>query len=62
MSKKLDTTGDVASSAQRAAAEAPEKWMAEIPDFTAEQWAWLQAQTRDFERDYVPTHSLLPGI
>ena len=32
------------------------------PDFTPEQWKWLKARASRFERAYVPTGSLFPGI
>jgi hypothetical protein len=36
--------------------------MADIPDFTPEQWEWLREQSRKLEKDYVPTRSLIPGL
>ena len=36
--------------------------MSDIPDFTPEQWEWLKEQSRPFEKDYVPTRSLIPGL
>lgn len=32
----------------------------DIPDFTPEQWAWIQERSRQWEDDYVPTSSLFP--
>jgi hypothetical protein len=37
-------------------------WKFEVPDFTPEQWAWLKDQSRQFEKDYVPTRSLIAGL
>jgi hypothetical protein len=36
--------------------------MADIPDLTPEQLNWLAEQTSQFEKDYVPTRSLIPGL
>lgn len=33
---------------------------ADIPDFTPEQWAWIQERSRQWEENYVPTSSLFP--
>ena len=30
--------------------------------FTPEQWKALQDQSREREKDYVPTRSLIPGL
>jgi hypothetical protein len=32
------------------------------PDFTPEQWTWLKARTREFEKNYRPTRSLIEGL
>lgn len=40
----------------------PAASMDSIPEFTPEQWAWLQAQTRELEASYVPTRSLIPCL
>ena len=61
MTKKKESSSESGSDDQRADA-ASHNVSADIPDFTAEQWAWLQAQTREREKDYVPTRSLIPGI
>jgi hypothetical protein len=34
----------------------------DVPDFTPEQWEWLKAKTREYEKDFVPTRSLFPGL
>lgn len=36
--------------------------MSTIPDFTPEQWEWLKEQSHQFEKDYVPTRSLIPEL
>ena len=36
--------------------------MSDIPDFTPEQWEWLKEQSSRFEKDYVPTRSLIPEL
>ena len=35
---------------------------ADIPDFTPEQWAWIQERTLGLEKDYVPTRTLIDGL
>ena len=35
---------------------------ADAPDFTPEQWMWLKARTREFEKDYRPTRTLIEGL
>ena len=32
------------------------------PDFTPAQWRWLKARTREFEKDYRATHTLIAGL
>ena len=36
--------------------------LAEAPDFTPEQWAWLKERTLEFEKDYRPTRTLIEGL
>lgn len=36
--------------------------MSDIPDFTPEERAWLKEESSRFEKDYVPTRSLIPGF
>jgi len=63
MSKRIMSSGDSAPLVLRTnAGEAHEELMADIPDFTSEQWAWLQAKTLELEKDYVPTRSLATGL
>ena len=44
------------------AGQAYEEMMGDIPDFTREQWVWLQKKTHELEKTYVPTHSLISGL
>ena len=62
MTKKVESSGNSALSAQPDAGEGPEEMMAHIPDFTPKQWAWLQGQTRELEVNFIPTRSLIPGL
>jgi hypothetical protein len=36
--------------------------MRDISDFTPEQWKWLRERSHRFEKDYVPSRSLIPGL
>ncbi len=61
--KVLDrSTGDVAGAVPPSATPSDIDSMADIPDFTPEEWEWLKDQTRGNEEGYVPTRSLIPGI
>jgi hypothetical protein len=40
----------------------PRPFDADIPDFTAEQWAWVQARTQAKDVGYFPTRSLIDGL
>ena len=35
--------------------------MADIPDFTTEQWEWLKKCALEFEKSYVPTRTIIEG-
>lgn len=42
----------------------PAPWMADLPDFTAEQWAWVlhRAEELALSKDYRPTRTLIDGL
>jgi hypothetical protein len=42
--------------------QAPIEPMADAPDFTPRQWAWLTERTRELENDYRPTRTLIEGL
>ncbi len=63
MSKRIKNSDDSAPLVLPTnAGETYEEMMADIPDFTPEQWAWLQATTLELEKDYAPTRSLVTGL
>ena len=47
---------------QRDRLQAPTESGAGAPDFTPAQWQWLKARTREFEKDYRPTRTLIEGL
>lgn len=61
MTKKA-VSPDHASSDQPDVGKTYEDVMANISDFTPEQWAWIRAQTLENEKNYVPTSSLMEGL
>jgi hypothetical protein len=63
MSKRIKNSGDSAPLVLPTnAGETYEEMMLDIPDFTPEQCAWLQAATLELEKDYAPTRSLVTGL
>ena len=36
--------------------------MADIPELSPEQWAWIRAQARELQENYVPSRGLIPGV
>ncbi|HUR39741.1 MAG TPA: hypothetical protein VM240_01085 [Verrucomicrobiae bacterium] len=36
--------------------------IADAPDFTPAQLKWLKERTREFEKDYRPTRTLIEGL
>lgn len=63
MCKRIKKSGDSATLVLPInAGEVYEEMMVDIPDFTPEQWARLQATTLEQEKDYAPTRSLVMGL
>lgn len=63
MTKRIKSSDESAPLVMRTdAVVAHEEMMADIPEFTPEQWAWLQAKTLELQKDYVPTRSLATGL
>lgn len=55
-------TDDVAGALPASPKQAVMEGMSDIPDFTPEEWEWLKEQTREYEKGYLPTRSLIPGL
>lgn len=63
MTKRIKSSDESTPLVLRTNADvAHEEMMADIPDFTPEQWAWVQAKTLELEKDYLPTRSLAAGL
>ena len=62
MSKKIESLSAPSKQAQGDAGASVDDAMAYIPELTPEQWAWIRAQTRELQENYVPSRSLIPGV
>lgn len=62
MGKKSDRKNGVADDVPPNVSLADTDSASYVPDFTPSQWQWLKDQSRQFEKDYVPTRSLIPGL
>ena len=61
--KKPDrSTLDIAGTKAVGRTQSFEESMRDIPEFTPRQWRWLRQQSHRFQKDYVPTRSLIPGL
>lgn len=61
--KKLNPSkNDVAGAEPLETPQSAWESMSDIPDLTPEEWGWLKAQTSEFEKGYVPTRTLVPGV